>query len=123
KKRFQNEEAQEDNHYTKKVLEKETEEGLGLYHQKKQLDERWLTLFQREEDSPFFVDLAEETRREEHKFGYLAEEGKELLQQKQRQLIEEAEALYEQELKLIKEEDTKDGQNGDFRSSSTDKSH
>lgn len=117
-KRFQNEAYQEENLYARKMLEDDTNECFYLYQQKSKWDEELLEAFHRDPDFPFFIDFAEETRRENQNIQYIAEEGEELLRKEKQRLEDEAEALYEQELKLIKEEDEKDGQNGHFRGSS-----
>lgn len=114
KKRMENEEKQEENVQLSLLLERQMDEYGQLATRERIQNERILAYFHGQAEFSFFEDIVEEARIEERRFFDEMNEGQEILTRNKRQLDDRSEALYEQELQVIREEENADGKNGDW---------
>lgn len=112
RKRILNEEKQEENALVNLLLERQMEEYGQLSARERLQNERILTYFYGQKEFSFFEDTAEDAYIEEQRFYEEIITGQETLSRERRQLEERAEALYEEELQAVREEEKTNGEDG-----------
>lgn len=109
KQRLLNEEQQEFNQRIATSVERQIEAYDQLYNKEQRLNERLLNYFHGHEEFREFEYMADDMRSEQRRLFEQLDETQEILHSEQRKLVSDSETLYDEELHLLREEESTDG--------------